>query len=111
MKRIARYSAYLLLLVAGCAALGLPQPQTFNEKIAAAYTTVTQVRSVAASLVGVGKLSPDDAQNVQNQATHARDGIELARKAHLTDPKAGAAKLDSVTAILNTLNNYLKARQ
>jgi uncharacterized protein YcfL len=110
MKR--KYHAFvLLLLLQGCAALGLPQPTTFNEKVAVAYTTVTQIRSVATSLVSSGKISPDDAQNVQNQANHARDGIDIARKVYATDPKGGDTKLASATLILNALDTYLKGRQ
>lgn len=112
MKRIAQYAAYVLLLLAsGCAALGIPQPQTFNQKIAVAYSDVTSARQVAASLVGIGKITPDDATNVQNLADKARDGIEIARQLHGKDAKAGEAKLASITVGLTALRDYLKGRQ
>ena len=67
------YAVWLIfVLLAGCAALGLEAPQTFNEKLAVGYSTVTAVRAAAATFVSSGKLSPDDAQNVQTQADTAR---------------------------------------
>ena len=41
----------LLTLASACAQLGLPTPQTFNEKMATAYATVTAVRDTATKLL------------------------------------------------------------
>jgi hypothetical protein len=99
----------LLSLAAACAQLGLPTPQTFNEKMATAYVTVTAVRDTATKLLVAKKLSADDAQNVLNQTDNARAGLDIARK--LADVDAANAKLASVQAALVALNAYLASKK
>jgi hypothetical protein len=108
------YRSFTLLIfafaLASCAQLGIPKPETFNQKVAVAYATVTQVRTTATQLLEVKKISSDDAANVQISADVARVGIETARKISTLDPKAGDAKLNSVMIALNALANYLATR-
>lgn len=101
----------LLYLAAGCAQLGLPTPQTFNEKLAASYSAVTAARDTAITLLTAKKIGADDAQNVQNQADNARAGLDIARKIHATDADAGNAKLTSVQAALTALQSYLATKK
>lgn len=111
MKRALQYLPYLiLLLVVGCAALGLATPQTFNEKLAVGYGTVTAVRQAATTLVSSGKLSPDDAQNVQDQANNIRAALDIARTMNKTDPIAAQTKLDSTIVVLQALQAYLSTK-
>jgi hypothetical protein len=112
MNRLRYNCAFvLLLLVQGCAALGIPSPTTFNQRIAVAYTTVSEVRGMTSGLLTAGKISPDDAQNVQNQADNARAGIELARQVYGRGDSAGAdSKLAQAQLVLTALQAYLKGR-
>lgn len=108
MKRLSQYMlAILLSLASACAQLGLPTAQTFNEKLAAGYSSVTAVRDTATTLLVAKKISPDDAQNVQNQADNARAGLDIARSAHAVNATAADAKLTQVMAALTALQSYL----
>ena len=98
----------LVLLAAGCASLGVPVPQTFNQKAAAALTTVTGARQTTLTLLQAHKLTPDDAENVDKQADNLRQGIEVARTIHGTDPGAGDTKLGATIAALQVLTAYLE---
>lgn len=100
----------LLLFLSACTALGVATPQTFNEKLAAGYSTVTASRDATATLLSSGKLSASDAQNVQDQLNNARTGLDLAREVHATNPPAGDAKLDAVVTALTALQAYLQSR-
>lgn len=101
MKRL----CYLFLLLAvGCATLGLPTPQSFNERLLAAYTGVTAVRDGGDKLIVARKISSADAENVQKQADNVRQGLDLA--ASMKDPVLAANKLNTTVAILTALQTY-----
>ena len=109
----ARYTPFyaaLLVMLTACATLGVSAPQTFNERLAAGYSTVTAARVTTATLLTSGKLSKDDAQNVQSQLGNARTGLDLARQIHATDPAAGDAKIDAVVTALTALQAYLNTK-
>lgn len=109
-----RYSLllpFLLLVLSACTTLGIEAPKTFNERLAAGYTTVTGVRNVTADLLTAGSITADDAGNVQAQADNARTGLDLAREIHATNPPAGDAKLDAVVTGLSALQAYLQSHK
>ncbi len=114
MQMIIRSRNYLvLLLFAGlvaCAQVGLPNADTFNQKLAVAYSAVTQVRTTATTLLQAKKISADDAQNVNNQADHARAGLDIARAVSKTDLTAADAKLTAVHTVLTALSAYLATK-
>lgn len=99
-----------LILVSGCAQLGVPPAQTFNENLVVGVASVTAVRTTATTLLQAGKISPDDAQNVQDQANNARSGLDLARAIARTNPQGAADKLSAVSAVLQTLQGYLATK-
>ncbi len=109
MQLAYRLTFVLLLLLAGCAQLGI-QPQTFNEKLAVAVTTVTTVRTSTTALLQAGKITAADAQNVQNQANTAREGLDLARTINATNPQGAADKLSAATAVLTALQGYISSK-
>lgn len=94
-----------------CAQLGIAAPETFNQKLAVGYITVTAVRETATKLVVAKKLNPDDAQNVQNQADTARAGLDVARDMFKATPVVADNKLTSVTTALRALQTYLASKQ
>ena len=69
----------LLILLSACASLGVPTPQTFSERLAAGYVSVTGIRTSAATLLNGGVITSTDAENVQRQADVAREGLDVAR--------------------------------
>ncbi len=111
--RLARntFAITLLIMLAACAQVGLPTADTFNEKLAVAYGTVTQIRSTATDLLKAKKITPADASNVNAQADNARTGLDIAREISKTDAKAADARLTMVHAALNALQTYLGGRQ
>lgn len=111
MKRHAQYAFLAILtLLVGCSQLGIPKPQTFNQRLAVGYTTVTAVRQTAITLLQADKITANDASNVQEQADNARAGLDLARSIHATNPQAAETRLDAVIVGLNALQAYLQAR-
>lgn len=114
MKQI--YQSFLFLLFAfvlsSCAQLGLKAPETFNQKVAVAYGTITQVRESATMLLEQNKITVQDAQHVQTTADTARQGIEAARMMHAQGSLAPAEqKIAMVRTVLQALSAYLASRQ
>lgn len=112
MKTLRLHTAlWALAVLTACAALGFPTAETFNQKLAVGYGTVTAIRNSAATLVAAGKITPDDAQNVQTQADTARSALDLARTAYKAGDTAGAAtKLDTTATVLRALQAYLASK-
>jgi hypothetical protein len=100
----------LLFLLAACQSLGVPSPQTFNEKEAAAISTVTAIRGTALSLLTSNKITAADAQNIQAQADNAREAIQVADQIHAANPEAGGDRLTAIVAGLTALQTYLATR-
>ncbi len=114
MKRLNPYTyvmALLCALLVACAQLGLPTPDTMNEKIAAAQVSVTQLRTSATQLLQAGKISSSDATNVLTTTDAARAGIDVARTVSAQDPAAAQAKLTATVAVLSALQVYLASKQ
>lgn len=110
MKRLV-YSLCAAVVLGGCAVLGGPTPETFNQKLAVGYSTVTAVRSTATQLLIAKKIGSGDAQNVQKQADAAREGLDVAREMSKVDFKAADVKLSTVTSTLQVLQRYLVSKQ
>lgn len=110
-QRMQSMAAILMLaMLSACASLGLPTAQTFNEKLAVAYGSVTQVRETAAQLLVAKKITVEDAVNVQVAADTARQGLDVARAQHATDPTGTMSKLDAIRTALTALAGYLATR-
>ncbi len=97
-------------MLASCASLGVPSPQTFNEKEAAAISSVTAIRGTALSLLQSGKITADDAQSVQAQADTAREAIKVAEQLHAANPEAGMDRMTAIITSLTALQTYLSSR-
>lgn len=108
--RYAPFYAVLLMMLTACATLGVPPADTFNKRLAAGYTTVTGVRNATFDLRTAGRITAQDARNVEAQADNARTGLDLAREIYATNPPAGDAKLDAVVTGLTALQAYLQSR-
>lgn len=103
--------AAMFVVLAACSSLGIPTPDTFNEKLAVAVTLNTSVRQTATTLVQAKKISPDDGQNVLDQTNNARAALDIARQLSKTDLKAADSRLGAVRQALEALQAYLASRQ
>lgn len=111
MKTRSYLLPFALMLLAACATLGVPTPQSFNEKEAAAISSVTAIRDTAASLLETGKISAGDAKNIQGQADNAREAIVLADTLHAANPAVGDDRLTAIITGLAAVQTYLATRK
>lgn len=112
MLRKSRYAFALplLILLAACQTLNLNAPKSFNEKSQDGYAAVTAIANTAATLYAAGTITDKDAQNVVSTATSVKDGLDIARQVHSTNPTAGDDKLAAAIQALTALQNYLVSR-
>lgn len=111
MKRIAAIPlSFLLALMMGCAAIGMPAPETFNAKLVAGYSTVTTIRQTNITLLDNDIITADDGDNVAKANDVGRAGLDVARKLSKTDMTAAEGKVSAVRATLDALLNYLQRR-
>lgn len=101
----------LLLLLTACAALGVPQADTFNKQVVVANSLVESVATTAASLHAAGKISDDARHDVYSQGTQARATIEIVRQLHATNPLAAENRLNTIIVALTALQTQLEAKQ
>lgn len=113
MKQLLQNSILILMLaiLVACAQLGLATPETFNEKLAAGYVTVTEMVTTTTALLKAGKIKSDDAANIQVQVNTAKAGLDIAKQVAANDPKAADAKLVAVRTVLTALSTYLATKQ
>lgn len=115
MKQLKKYAEFMftalvILAIAACANLGMQQPDTFNKKVAVAYTTVTAVAESATTALKAGKLSTSDANNVVTTSKAALAAIDVAVAMSVSNPTGANDKLTSTLAILTALQAYLAAQ-
>lgn len=104
--------SWIVLLLAGCAALGITQPQTFEQKLAYAYGTHSAVQQGATQALADKTLSSTDAMQVLKLADESRALLDAARAAaKIGDPTTANGKLVLATQILVQLQTYLRSKQ
>lgn len=99
------------VLLAGCQALGIPQAETFSERLAAGYALNAQVRQTATDLLAMKKLSSADGQNVLEQTNNARAGLDIAKQLATTDTKSAEGKLTALRTALLAVQGYLALKK
>lgn len=114
-----------LAALPGCQLLGVGKVETFNQRLAAGYTSVTAIREVASTWldaqVRYAQAEQDpalrqallsairrDAQNIQDQADKAREALDVAGTLKGLDLKNAEARLTSALAILEALQRYVE---
>jgi hypothetical protein len=95
----------------GCAALGVPTPQSAEERIVVTMSTVTGVREATLTLLAAKKITAEDAQNVQRQADNVRAGVVIAQSMLAADPAGADAKIQQTRAMLIALQAYLATKE
>jgi hypothetical protein len=101
----------LLLILAACATLGVPAPQTFNQRAAAATATVNTASQTTLTLLQARKITPDESDRYIDRTEEAQKSINLARSLHATDPNAAEDRLALVIAALQVLTAELEQRK
>lgn len=105
--RIGLLTGIAVALLAGCAAFGVPKLESFGERLAGGYVTVTGARTLTTALLNGQVIGSKDAQNVQDQANSAREGLDVAGTLTGLDAEN---KLSSALAIANAALDYLCAK-
>jgi hypothetical protein len=100
-----------LAILTACSSLGMLEPQSPAERIAATVVSVTAIRQSTQTLLVAKKITPDDAEHVQRQADQVVAGAQIARSMLGVDPAAADAKLQQTRAVLLALQSYLAARE
>lgn len=105
-------TAYVLfLMIAGCAALGVPPADTFNKKAAAAVTTVNAASQSVLTLLQARKITPDESDAYTLRTEQAQQAIDAARSIYSTDPNGANDALAKVITALTILQTELEARK
>lgn len=94
-------------LVSACATFGV-RLESFNERLAGGYASVTFARETAGALLEAGFLSADEAEQVQRQADNLRAGLDIAADLKNRDEPAANDKLELTLAALAALADYLR---
>jgi hypothetical protein len=101
-----------LLLLVGCAALGIAPAQTFDQKLAYAYGTHTAVVQAATQALNDKTITSTDALQVLKLADESRALLDASRAAlKVGDPTTANGKLVLATSILTELQTYLRGKQ
>lgn len=100
----------LLLLLAGCASLGLAPASSFSDRLAYSYGTHSAVLVSATQSLEAGEISSEDASRVLKVADEARTALDAARIANgAGDATTAEGRLQLATALLTNLQAYLRA--
>jgi len=113
----------VLLVLVGCAALGLQTAETFNQKLAYSYGQVTAARRGATSVVNASCPTPEtftsaaclaavaDGKHIQQMADEARKGLDLAKGyAAAGNLQQANVQLQLESAALSALQAYLLSK-
>ena len=101
----------LLVALAGCSTLGIPQADTFKKQAAAATASVNAASQTALTLLQAHKITPDESDRYIQRAEDAQEAIDLARAIALTDPLGAQDRLDAAIRVLQILTVELESRK
>lgn len=101
----------LLLVIAGCAALGVAPANTFNKRAVVANTMIESAAVTVETLFKAGKINQAEAHNVHDHLVEAAAGISLARTVADSDITEASNRLDAIVIGLQTLDAYLRSKQ
>lgn len=100
----------MVLLFAGCAALGLPTAKGFDQQLGEAYGVHTAVLQTIAVGTASGQLSSVDAVSINGIAVNSRVLLDSAKAIETAGDQAGAqSKLAMATSLLTQLQTYLNS--
>jgi len=101
----------LMMILASCAALGLEQAQSLDQKIAYAQGIDTAILTASTAAVRARQITSDDHEHVIEIAEQAKALIDSAELLSATDTDAAARKLQMATVILTEIQSWLNSRK
>lgn len=104
-------AAYFIFLLAGCGALGVTSPQTFNEKAAAATTSVNTASQTVLTLLQSHKITPDESDKYTKGLDETQEAIDFTRTLYKTKPAEAEDRLAATIAALNLVLAELEKRK
>jgi hypothetical protein len=99
----------LLLVLTGCASVGLPQPESFDQKLAYAYGVHTAVETSAATAVSTGALSKVDGQAILTLADQSKALLDSAKQLETVDATTAGDKLALAVSVLTQVQTYIQS--
>jgi len=109
-----KYGAFIALvfaalILAGCPSM--PQPKSFDQSLAYAYSTNTAILNAAANAVTAGTLQVSDAEQVLKMADQAKLMLDTAKGIAVTgDLPRAEAQLQLALNVLTQLQVYVNER-
>ena len=102
---------FALLLLSGCASIGLAPATTFDERLAYAVANNAAVRQAAANALDAGDIQLPDAQYVLKTTDETRTFLDAAKAASGTgDVSTAEGRLSVAVSVLSELQTYLRSR-
>ena len=101
----------LLLILAACGTLGVPAPQTFNQRAAAATASVNTASQTVLTLLKARKITPDESDRYTDRTEDAQDAIDLARSIYAANPTEAEDRLTATITALKILTAELERRK
>lgn len=102
------FLALILMVLAGCATLGLEQPQGFTDRAAYAGKGLNAVIGSTTSSLDLGAIGSDDAIYVRGLAVQTRTFLTAAETAFASgDISTAEGRLALAEAVLGELKAYL----
>lgn len=113
MQHARHYLSLLILafVLAACQQLGLAEPQTFDERLAYAYSNNAAIRKSAADALTAKTITASDAKQVLTTTDTAREALDQARGFQQAgDTSTALGKLQLATSLLSTVQTFLQSR-
>ena len=111
MKALAQRSYLLLLLLSGCVALGLQQPQTTEDKFQYAKATASAAYRTIGDLKSQGRITANDGIQYFNRVENLEKQLsEVESLVKLKDATADR-KVDAILKTLLAIEAELKGRK
>jgi hypothetical protein len=105
-------AAAVLLVLPGCASLGVPTAQTFDERVVAGYQIVTGMAESTGMLLDANKIEAKDGRNIHTQLTTLKESIDVAVSLKAAgDFSSAETRLDAAIHALKLLQGYLALRE
>lgn len=103
---------WMVFLLSACGVNGeFLKPASFQDGVAAAYTTVDGLAEATLLMGQTGVITKGDGANVYAQLKNLKEGVDLAVVLYRTDPTSAESRLTATRKALEGLDDYLKSRR